>query len=119
VRIALSEAPRAHDAEHGIVEATVGRDESCVSQEMTASREVKRKTVKVGDTPASFLDEQRTCGLIPNRFAIVGVCWDSHQQFGSTSREQHLLRLAVQEDGGRMTAKLAKYAVEFAKIAVT
>jgi hypothetical protein len=42
LRIELAETSLAHHAEHGIVEKTVGCDESRVSQEMTASREIKR-----------------------------------------------------------------------------
>jgi len=101
VGIELAETALAHHAEHSIVEKTVGCDESRVSQEMTAGREIKWSTVKVGDTPAGFLDEQCACGLIPDRFAIVRVDWDSHQQFGSASREQQVLRLTVHEEWWR------------------
>lgn len=41
VGIELAETALAHHAEHSIVEKTVGRDESRVSQEMAAGREIK------------------------------------------------------------------------------
>jgi hypothetical protein len=86
---------------------------------VTASREVKSQAVKVGHTPTGLLDEQRACSLIPDRFPILAIYRNTHQQFGRASREQHLLRLAVHEDGRRMTPKFAKYAVQLAEIAVT